>query len=195
MGGTNDPENLVRLTPEEHFLIHTLLIKIYPNNTNLIFAVKMMCEHDSSNRMTNKMYGWLKKRHSDVSSKKFKRMWADEQKKKQIVESMRKSFNEPEHRKQKSEIMTQEWKQNREHRLKQIQKLQQEYNAHVANIVRDKWKNDEVYKQKMANRKKRGPDGTKMKAKWADPIWKSKVLEDRRLAKERKKKNEAHKNN
>ena len=33
MGGTNDPSNLVKLTDKEHFIIHTLLWKIYRNRS------------------------------------------------------------------------------------------------------------------------------------------------------------------
>jgi hypothetical protein len=32
MGGTDDEENLVELTPEEHYVAHQLLVKIYPKN-------------------------------------------------------------------------------------------------------------------------------------------------------------------
>ena len=60
MGGTDDPTNLVMLTPEEHYLVHQLLVKLYPSNENLIFAANMMC----SNRPSNKLYGWLRRRLS-----------------------------------------------------------------------------------------------------------------------------------
>jgi hypothetical protein len=60
MGGTNDETNLVRLTPEEHYVAHQLLSKIYPNNGALIKAVVMML----SNRPSNKLYGWIRRRHS-----------------------------------------------------------------------------------------------------------------------------------
>lgn len=42
MGGTNDKENLVELTAKEHFLIHKLLYKMYPDNDKLFFAYRMM---------------------------------------------------------------------------------------------------------------------------------------------------------
>lgn len=195
MGGTDDSSNIVSLTAEEHFLIHILLVKLHPGNHNLIFAVKLMCEHNSTHRMTNKMYGWLKQLHSELSSKKFKSMWTNPEKRNQIMNTMRVSFNTPEHKKKKSEIMKREWQQNRSSRLSQIQKLQKKYNQHTANIVRDKWKNDEEFKIKMLNRKPRGPDGSKMKAKWADPVWREMMLTQRKLARERKQKNETNKSN
>jgi len=42
LGGTNKKENLVKLTAKEHWLIHLLLVEIYPNNPKLKLAVRMM---------------------------------------------------------------------------------------------------------------------------------------------------------
>lgn len=64
IGGTDDKENLVDLTPEEHYLAHQLLVKIYPNEPKLIRAATMMIP----NRHNNKMYGWLKRKFSKVQS-------------------------------------------------------------------------------------------------------------------------------
>ena len=61
MGGTDDEENLVELTPEEHYVAHQLLVKIYPKNKALINAAMMMIP----NRPTNKMYGWLRRKLSE----------------------------------------------------------------------------------------------------------------------------------
>ena len=64
LGGTDDPDNLVDLTAEEHFLAHQLLVKIYPQNKNLIYACHRMV-YSKNGLMTNKMYGWLRKRFCD----------------------------------------------------------------------------------------------------------------------------------
>jgi len=42
MGGDNKSRNLVSLTPEEHYLCHLLLVRIYPNNHKLVYAANMM---------------------------------------------------------------------------------------------------------------------------------------------------------
>lgn len=60
LGGNDDEQNLVKLTPEEHYVAHQLLVKIYPNNNKLILAATMMIP----NRKSNKLYGWLKRKHS-----------------------------------------------------------------------------------------------------------------------------------
>jgi hypothetical protein len=64
MGGSDDSENLVELTPEEHYLAHQLLVKIYPDNHALAKAAMMM----TAQRPSNKVYGWLRKRHSEAMS-------------------------------------------------------------------------------------------------------------------------------
>lgn len=55
MGGKYVHENIAYLTPEEHYVAHQLLVKMYPDNRKLIYAANMM-----GNR-TNKKYGWLKR--------------------------------------------------------------------------------------------------------------------------------------
>lgn len=63
LGGTDDFDNLVVLTAEEHFVAHQLLTKIYPNNEKLIYAVSMMCVKTTKQQRNNKMYGWLKRKY------------------------------------------------------------------------------------------------------------------------------------
>lgn len=62
LGGTDQKENLVRLTPEEHYLAHQLLVKMNPGNLKLIYAASMM----GTTRSSNKLYGWLKRRFSEA---------------------------------------------------------------------------------------------------------------------------------
>lgn len=65
MNGSDDDRNLVRLTPEEHYIAHLLLVKIYPDNSKLVYAANMMCvSSDSHNgeRQSNKRHGWLRRK-------------------------------------------------------------------------------------------------------------------------------------
>lgn len=64
LGGGDEPENIVRLTPEEHFLAHQLLIKIHEGNGKLIFAALAM----TRGRPGNKRYGWLRRHFSEQMS-------------------------------------------------------------------------------------------------------------------------------
>jgi hypothetical protein len=72
LNGTNNPDNLVKVTSKEHYILHHLLVKIYPDNTGIVRAFKMLrnrlnisrnsnpyscirkCEYSSEN---NPMYG------------------------------------------------------------------------------------------------------------------------------------------
>ena len=67
LGGTEDKSNIVALTPEEHYVCHQLLVKMYPNDKSLAWAAIRMTHHPADGRSKNKLYGWLKKRHSEYS--------------------------------------------------------------------------------------------------------------------------------
>lgn len=72
MGGDDKQRNIAILTPEEHFLAHQLLLKIYPTNKKLMYACNMMVADSNGNRVNNKFYGWLKKRLSRIKSEDMK---------------------------------------------------------------------------------------------------------------------------
>lgn len=65
VGGTDDSHNLVMLTPEEHYVCHQLLVKIYPGNIKLVKAAMFMVSSNKHQRRSNKTYGWLKKQYSE----------------------------------------------------------------------------------------------------------------------------------
>jgi len=64
MGGSDEPENLVSLTPEEHYVAHQLLVKIYPNNLRLVRACDVMSKDTKVSKYwrRNKLYGWLRRK-------------------------------------------------------------------------------------------------------------------------------------
>lgn len=68
LGGNDSKDNLVALTPEEHYLAHQMLVKIYPNNHKLIKAAVMMTTHNSYHRVNNKIFGWLRRKLSESMS-------------------------------------------------------------------------------------------------------------------------------
>jgi hypothetical protein len=70
MGGGDEKENIVVLTPEEHYVCHQLLVKIYPEHVGLWRAVYMMTHGSKSHgehRKSNKLYGWLKRNNKWVN--------------------------------------------------------------------------------------------------------------------------------
>lgn len=67
LGGTDDNDNLVYLLPEEHYIAHLLLVKIY-NNPKLIHAANMMVVSSKNNKRNNKSYAWVRKKHANAIS-------------------------------------------------------------------------------------------------------------------------------
>jgi hypothetical protein len=69
IGGADEATNIVMLTPEEHYVAHQLLVKIY-THPKLIQAAVMMTvsnyTHANGLGRNNKLYGWLKKKYSEV---------------------------------------------------------------------------------------------------------------------------------
>jgi|LakMenEpi03Aug12_release.lakeMendotaPanAssembly.Ray.scaffolds.fasta_scaffold186816_3 hypothetical protein len=61
MGGKDDPDNVVKLTPEEHYVAHLLLVKIY-DNYSLVYAATMMTVTSDNQNRNNKLYGWLRRK-------------------------------------------------------------------------------------------------------------------------------------
>jgi len=70
LGGGDDLANLVRLTPEEHFIAHLLLMKMHPDNRALVYAAAMMTVFSDRTirRSRNRQFGWLKRRIAAVRS-------------------------------------------------------------------------------------------------------------------------------
>lgn len=61
IGGTDCKDNLVIMSSREHYIAHILLYKIYKTN-KLLYAINMMTIHNSTNRMTNRKYEWIRKK-------------------------------------------------------------------------------------------------------------------------------------
>lgn len=57
LGGGDEPKNIVKLSAEEHFTAHQLLVKINPDDARLVFAALAM----TRGRKSNKRYGWLRR--------------------------------------------------------------------------------------------------------------------------------------
>jgi len=63
-GGADTKDNMVALTPEEHFLAHQLLVKIYPEHKGLKYALFMMTIEPNGRRNNNKLFGWIKRNYN-----------------------------------------------------------------------------------------------------------------------------------
>ena len=69
VGGSDDSHNRILLTAREHFVAHQLLVKIYPNEYKLVFALRLMCANSNKNHVrNNREYEWIKKAISNATS-------------------------------------------------------------------------------------------------------------------------------
>jgi hypothetical protein len=73
LGGDNSQENIVLLTPEEHYVAHQLLVKIYPGNHSLMWSASCMTgKTGRQSGRQNKLYGWLRRRFGQMISERQK---------------------------------------------------------------------------------------------------------------------------
>lgn len=73
LGGTDDKENIIWLTPQEHYTAHMLLALENPDNLSLVMAWNAMSHWKHNDRnivISDDEYAILKKLRSDVVSKK-----------------------------------------------------------------------------------------------------------------------------
>jgi hypothetical protein len=69
LGGGDDPANLVRLTPEEHYVAHLLLVKMHPGHVGLMLALRAMRMNGRLKAQSeNKEFGWLRRRMAEALS-------------------------------------------------------------------------------------------------------------------------------
>lgn len=115
LGGDDSKENLVDLTPEEHYLAHLLLVKIYPDNIKLIFAAKNMTIGGGHLKRSNKIYGWLRKEFVKAITG---RAQSEETRKKISETKKSKNFKHSEEAKKKMRIAAGKQEQTDQKRMK-----------------------------------------------------------------------------
>lgn len=93
LGGSDLPENIVELTPEEHFVAHQLLVKMHPGNHKLIWAASAMTNATNVMVRNNRMYGWLRRKFAKMIGEKSKgRKTSNETKAKQSAAKLGKKL-------------------------------------------------------------------------------------------------------
>jgi len=109
MDGTDDDDNIAILTPEEHFVAHQLLVKIYPDNKKLVYAALIMCQSRDGVIRNNKLYGWIRKAVSECRKNIPK---TEEHKQKLRDANLGKILSEETREKMRNKIVSQEAKDN-----------------------------------------------------------------------------------
>ena len=97
LGGSNNKDNLVKLTAREHFICHQLLCEIYPDNKSLKYALCLMNigkqkYKDAYYKINSRTYERLKLEHSSLmnGNKNCVCRWQSEETRKKIGEANRK---------------------------------------------------------------------------------------------------------
>ena len=72
MGGDDSVLNITTLTAKEHYLVHYLLVKLYPNNYKILHAFGMMCK---SNRNVKRNYTSRQYSIMRLSTSKAMKLW------------------------------------------------------------------------------------------------------------------------
>lgn len=76
IGGSDEKDNLVQLTAEEHYVAHQLLHKMFPHIKGLLFAVISMSGNRWGER-NNKSYGWVRRKNAEMQSENSLKRWED----------------------------------------------------------------------------------------------------------------------
>jgi hypothetical protein len=72
MNGTNESNNLVKLTAREHFLVHWLLHEMYPENSDLRYAFWSMCRSSDNQQRykpSSRVYEYAKHKMLEIWQK------------------------------------------------------------------------------------------------------------------------------
>lgn len=78
LGGSNKRDNIVSLTPKEHYICHKLLCEIYPTENKLKYTFWRMCNvannefQDRNYKVSSKIYSRIKDEISLITSKRTK---------------------------------------------------------------------------------------------------------------------------
>lgn len=59
-GGSNLKDNLVYLTPKEHFIAHFLLVEIYPDSPGMFKALWCMCTANKKRNPSSRLYNLIR---------------------------------------------------------------------------------------------------------------------------------------
>lgn len=90
LGGSDKKDNLTLLTAEEHWIAHLLLVKIYPDKPALVYACQAMSMSNSvTKRPNNKMFGWIRRKYAEETSKRMKGSLISDETRAKISHSLR----------------------------------------------------------------------------------------------------------
>jgi hypothetical protein len=90
LGGNNDDDNLVKLTPREHYMAHYILTKIHSKEHKIFYAFLCMLRNPYGHRKyTSRMYDNIKKHYSNMMTWRPRESWFSEEGIKKLSNQMK----------------------------------------------------------------------------------------------------------
>ena len=143
LGGSDEPENLVRLTAREHFIAHRLLAKIHRSDSKLQYAVFLMSHREGLKIVSSKGYEALRLQYRDSAKRrglkfrdKFSKdtleRWKSDEFRTKMASLNEQRWEDPEYKRKMSAAMTTRltelWKDKayREHMSREVSKRMKE---------------------------------------------------------------------
>jgi hypothetical protein len=170
------------------------ILKIYDNEHDMNIAETLLIDlkdNLSYNLQPGGIGGWKYVNENNLSnnedSKKkksdtMKNFWTDEKRKEQSIK-MKKYFDENGVEKYSESLKNRYndpvYKENFTKKMNIVNKDENKRKK-AGQKIKDKWQNDEEFQNKMKKRKPRSSNGNAMKNKWADPVWRNKMIESRK---------------
>jgi len=119
-GGTDDPKNIVYLTPKEHYIVHHLLMFVYPigpHHNAMVSAHRLMAGLQKSQKdvygnikITARHYEELVREFGRSHSEALKQMYIEHpEKKEQHSRKLKNFYEDPENRKKMSNQVKQNY--------------------------------------------------------------------------------------
>ncbi|ARK07836.1 putative homing endonuclease [Aeromonas phage phiA8-29] len=171
LGGSDNPENLVRLTAREHFIAHRLLAKMYPSVIDLRFAALKMARKRGSSFMNSRLFELYKTEHAEFMSKFMSTAWKDEEIRERASASHKKNWKNEEYREKMAVVMESE-----------------EYREKMSAAIKKSWGDEEFREKRSAAIKKsqeseefREKRSAAIKKSWEDEHYVRKVKEGVRI--------------
>lgn len=124
-------------------------------------------------------------KNRDQVSTQFKMLWQQEEYRAKIILAMKLERNSPEGKLRMSKSVTKRWnKMTEQQRIDFSEKMlyinsNEEKRKDASEKIKAKWQEEE-FKNKMSKRKTRGSDGSALTKRWADPIFREKMLLSRK---------------
>lgn len=97
LGGTNNVNNLVRLTAREHYVAHKLLCRVYPHNKKLKIALwRFITGNSKQQNISSKDYQAIKKKLKPIFSEISIKNWNDELYRSNLINKITNRWKNPE---------------------------------------------------------------------------------------------------